>query len=118
MRKMIYISGKIGQDTITPEIREKFRKAEEMLVEYGWVVFSPATEKYQKKLKKEVKIEEKKWKDCEYGEFDWYSWALLYDMHLLALANAIYMLKDWRSSPGARAEHAFAKACKKDIIYE
>jgi hypothetical protein len=37
---------------------------------------------------------------------------------MLALANAIYMLKDWRSSPGARAEHAFAKACKKEIIYE
>ena len=52
------------------------------------------------------------------AEFDWYAWLLLWDMHALALCDAIYMLKDWKESNGATAEYYFAKACGKEIIFE
>jgi hypothetical protein len=38
--------------------------------------------------------------------------------NIVAPCDAIYMLSDWRDSPGATSEHAYAKACQKEIIYE
>lgn len=117
-QKLIYISGKIGSKKITKKIEAKFRKAQDRLLTDGWAVINPASPKSQERTKQEVAIEEKKWQDLEHGKFDWYAWVLLWDMHLLALADAIYMLADWQDSPGAIAEHAYAKACGKQIIYE
>ena len=103
-QKLIYISGKIGSKKVSKKTEAKFRKAQDRFLTDGWAVINP--------------IEEKKWQDLKYGKFDWYAWVLLWDMHLLALADAIYMLADWQDSPGAIAEHAYAKACGKQIIYE
>lgn len=117
-QKLIYISGKIGSKKITKKIEAKFRKAQDRLLTDGWDVINPASPQFQERARQEVAIEEKKWKDLKHGKFDWYAWVLLWDMHMLALADGIYMLADWQDSPGATAEHAYAKACGKQIIYE
>ena len=41
---------------------------------------------------------------------DFYAYCLLTDMMALTKMDAICMLPDWESSPGAKAELAFAKA--------
>ena len=117
-QKLIYISGKMGEKVLSAATIEKFQRAQDKLLKDGWAVFNPACEKYQRDTLKHVTIESKKWRDLKWGEFDWYTWTLLWDMHSLAICDAIYMLNDWELSPGATAEHAYAKACKKEIIYE
>ena len=117
-QKTIYISGKMGEKVLSAATIEKFQRAQDKLLKEGWAVINPASEKYQRDTMKQVTIESKKWRDFKWGEFDWYAWTLLWDMHLLAICDAIYMLNDWELSPGATAEHAYAEACKKEIFYE
>lgn len=117
-QKLIYISGKMGEKVLSAATIKKFQRAQDKLLKDGWAIFNPASEKYQLDTLKHVTIESKKWRDLKWGEFDWYAWTLLWDMHALAICDAIYMLNDWELSPGATAEHAYAKACKKEIIYE
>lgn len=117
-QKLIYISGKMGEKVLSEATVKKFEVAQEKLVGEGWAVINPASQVFQHGAQKHVKIESKKWKELEFGEFDWYAWLLLWDMHSLALCDAIYMLKDWKDSPGATAEYYYAKACGKEIIFE
>lgn len=116
--KLIYISGKMGEKRLSKQTKLKFAKAEEKLLNEGWVVINPARDNYQKETQHHVSIEEKKWQDLDFGKFDWYAWMLLWDMHSLALCDSIYMLADWQDSPGATVEHTFATATKKEIIYQ
>lgn len=118
MAKTIYISGKMGEKRLSKATIEKFKKAQEKMLAEGWSVINPANPQFQNEAQIHVSVEEKKWVDLEFGHFDWYSWMLLWDLHNLALCEAIYMLKDWKDSPGATAEHAYAKACGKIIFYE
>lgn len=118
MAKLIYISGKMGEKVLSMDTVKKFKKAQDRLAKEGWAIINPASRKFQRDAQKHVEVEGKKWVDMEFGYFDWYAWLLLWDMHSLALCDAIYMLKDWKQSPGAMTEHAYAKACKKKIIYE
>ena len=117
-QKLIYISGKMGEKVLSEATVKKFEVAQEKLVNEGWAVINPASPVFQRDAQKHVKIESKKWQKLDYGEFDWYAWLLLWDMHSLALCDAIYLLKDWQDSPGATAEYYYAKACKKEIIFE
>ena len=117
-QKIVYISGKMGEKKLSPITVKKFKDAQDMLVNEGLAVINPASPQFQKDAHHHVAIEEKKWQQLEFGEFDWYAWLLLWDLHSIALCDAIYMLADWRNSPGATSEHAYAKACKKEIIYE
>ena len=117
-QKMIYISGKIGEKKLSAATIRKFEVAQNRLLEEGWAVINPASESFQLNAQKHVRIEEKKWQDLKCGEFKWYNWLLLWDMHMLAICDAIYMLKDWQDSPGATAEYYYAKACGKEIMYE
>ena len=116
--KLIYISGKMGEKVLSEATVKKFEVAQEKLLNDGWTVINPASPVFQRNAQKHVRIEEKKWQDLEFGEFDWYALLLLWDMHSLALCDAIYMLKDWQDSPGATAEYYYAKACGKEIIFE
>ena len=118
MAKLIYISGKIGERTLSKATIDKFRVAQDWLLEQGWDVINPTAPKFQQNAKKEVAIEEEKWKTFSDYKFNWYAWLLLWDMHSLALCDAIYMLKDWKESKGATAEYYFAKACGKEIMFE
>ena len=117
-QKLIYISGKMGEKVLSKATVKKFEVAQNNLVNDGWAVINPASQVFQRDAQKHVKIEEKKWQDLDFGAFDWYAWLLLLDMHNLALCDAIYMLMDWRDSPGATAEYYYAKACGKEIIME
>ncbi len=47
-----------------------------------------------------------------------YKDALATDMALLASCDAIYMLRNWQDSPGAKAEYAFATACGMPVLYQ
>ena len=117
-QKLIYISGKMGEKVLSEATVKKFEAAQNKLVAEGWAVINPASPVFQRDAQKEVKIEEKKWKHLDLGEFDWYAWLLLWDMHSLALCDAIYLLSDWQDSPGATAEYYYAKACGKVIVFE
>ena len=44
--------------------------------------------------------------------------ALSWDMQRICECAAIYMLKGWEHSSGARAEHTLANALKLQVIYE
>ena len=118
MPKLIYISGKMGEQQLSQPTIDKFKKAQDKLVDEGWAVINPASPPFQKDAQKHVAIEAKKWKDLDFGAYDSYAWLLLWAMHALALADAIYMLKDWQDSPGATTEFFYAKACNKEIIFE
>jgi hypothetical protein len=39
-------------------------------------------------------------------------------MALIPTVDRLYMLEKWENSPGAVAEHAYAKSLKKTIVYE
>lgn len=117
-QKLIYISGKMGEKRLSPATVRKFKAAEDRLVRDGWAVINPGSPEFQRDAHEHVTVEESGWKSLDYGEFDWYAWLLLWDLHSLALCDAIYMLKDWKDSPGATAEYYYAKACRKEVIYE
>ena len=117
-QKLIYISGKMGENVLSEATVKKFAVAQNKLVNDGWAVINPANTVFQRSAQKHVEIEKKKWQNLDHGEFDWYAWLLLWDMHSLALCDAIYLLKDWTQSPGANAEYYYAKACGKEIIFE
>ena len=42
----------------------------------------------------------------------------LYNLSMVCQCTAIYMLRGWENSVGARAEHATAVWCGSNIIYE
>jgi hypothetical protein len=49
---------------------------------------------------------------------DFYTYALLRDMMALSCKDAIYLLRDWKESPGARAERVFCLAVGKRFFFE
>jgi hypothetical protein len=91
----IYISGSITRD---PDYRAHFAKAEEKLRRQGLHVFNPA---------KNEADPNKTWKDY-----------MKYDIWQLLTCSAIYMLKGWRRSKGARLEYRIAKALDLVIMKE
>jgi hypothetical protein len=117
-KMMIYVSGKMGQKRLSRKTVRKFFEAAERLRSYGWEVTDPACKEFQADLRAEMRNTEKDWKRVSDKPFDWYGFALLYAMHALEVCDAIYMLRDWKDSPGATAEHAFATATGKRILYE
>lgn len=120
MSERIYISGKMGEAVISEATKEKFAEAEKMLKKYGWTVVNPASDSYQKGLRREVRLRQKAWEKGFIGDmpFNEYTSMLLYDIHCISICDAIYMLRDWTDSLGARVEHAFAVACGKTIKYQ
>ena len=101
MKKRIYISGAVSD---IPEniYKAKFKKAEEFLKGLGYEVFNPVeSEIIQETFRK-------------YG----YDACLAKCIEKLSYCHCIFMLEGWTKSGGALAEKAYAKACKKDVIYE
>lgn len=91
----IYISGKI---TGTKDYIKRFERAEKTLSNY--IVINPA------KVNAQLPIETT-WE--EYMKMS---------MCMLEMCNAIYMLKDWEDSKGARLEYEFAKSKNYKIFFE
>lgn len=103
----IYISGKIGTDIITDEIRAKFNEAAAYIEKCGHEAINPIDPLYQalgsNYLSDEVS--------------DIYTRHLLFDLYKLATCDAIFLLPDWYDSPGATAEFSFAVATGKKVAY-
>ena len=114
----VYISGQIGELEPSPSTIEKFAKAEEKLRARGFDVFNPISRDASKCAKKILEEIEKA--HLEEGTFlpDIYSIILTMDIHQLSHCHAIYLLADYPYSPGARAEHAFARATKKNFFFQ
>ena len=112
----VYISGKIGEVVISEDTREKFDAAEKMLQDKGYRVFNPTDKVWVYGLQENHR--NTVWIIGKDIVMPFYDYCLLKDLQRLALCDAIYMLKDWRMSPGARAEHSFAEAVGKRFFFE
>lgn len=105
----IYISGKIGEEVISDATRQKFARAEKMLKDRGNQPINITGEWMQQSMR---------W------AFEWqqtrlyYEAILLYDLHVLSSCRAIYMLEDWKDSPGAKSELTFARATGKLVFFQ
>lgn len=111
----IYISGKVGEETISETTRKKFERIQKMLEREGYQVFNPTSVKHINHLK--FSINQRR-RFLQYRNVSNYTEILRMDISELAKCDAIYMLPDFLDSPGAKAEHAFAIACKKQIFYD
>lgn len=115
----IYISGKMGEQSLSEVTRDKFAQAEERLKAEGWEPINPATDEYQDFMQGVLAEAFEDWEDSDIdGEWNEYAEMLMHDLRIISLCDALYMLADWKQSPGATAEHAYAKALGKEIRYE
>lgn len=93
--KTVYISGAITSD---PHYLTKFARAQESLKVVGVKqVFNPPD---------------------ILGPGHSYDAYMEVDFVFVRRAEAVFALRDWRTSPGARAEVAYAECLKKIIVYE
>ena len=105
-----YISGKIGEDEISEATRNKFLNAAKVLANEGYEPFDPSATLWVEYLKTSYAREEHVQALMGKQLPDFYAYCLLTDMMALTKMDAICMLPDWESSPGAKAELAFAQA--------
>ena len=99
-KQTIYIAGKItGLDP--KEARMNFKNAQEYI--------ESATEFFIVKNPMQINAKQNghEWKDY-----------MLKDIEVLFNCNAIYMLKNWKDSKGARIEHCIAIEMNKYILYQ
>lgn len=92
----VYISGPISSDDF---YKIHFARAEEELKEAGYEVVSPVVDEDDGVL-------------VTYKEF------IDHDLQLLADCDAIYMLRNWQKSKGARLEHQYARTTEMWIAYQ
>lgn len=124
----VYISGKIGEESPRPETLAKFQAAEEMLKRKGFEVFVPTKSGLGRsaelmshvhiRLRERVKGYCDLIAELDYSKTrDWYSCIMLLDLGELSWCDAIYMLPDWKQSPGAMVEYYYAIATKKKLFF-
>lgn len=104
----VYISGKIGEEVLSDATREKFAKAEEYLRSWDFEVFNPTISG----LGREAEIR------AAANGTDFYTEIMKLDLVELEKCDAIYMLKDWCDSPGAKKELSRAKELGLAIWHE
>lgn len=107
--KRVYISGKIGEEVLSDATREKFARAERFLRSQGHAVFNPTTSGYGEYAERYVKAYNDGTEGL-YRQRQWYDQILLMDLSALCSCDAICLLDDWRQSPGAKVELAYAQA--------
>ena len=111
----IYMSGKIGEKVISDATRQKFAKIQKMVEAQGHTVFNPVSDEWQDYLRTWMKGHDIYLHNNGISE---YTETLRLDIGVLIKCDAIYMLPDFIDSPGAKAEHAFAIACKMQVFYD
>ena len=90
----VYISGKITGDA---DYKQKFKTAQNILEAVGFEVFNPA----------EQEDTGKPW-----------TWYMRKDIAGLMECDAIFLLKDWEESKGARLEYYIAQQLEMKIFRE
>lgn len=112
MGKRIYVAGPMRN------IKEfnfpSFFLAEEKLTRKGWKVVNPARHDIEEYG---LDVTGLTGDMDELNGFDLNA-ALKWDMKQICDADAIFMLRGWEHSSGARAEHALASALNHQILYE
>ena len=93
MNKTIYIAGKITGDK---DYRAKFCLADVRLRIEGYKVLNPAL--------LPDGLERRQYMDICFA--------------MIRQSDAVYFLKDWKESEGAKIEHALAEYEEREIIYE
>ena len=96
----IYISGKMSGSEQNA-VMEKFDRARRELEEAEHEVLTPTS-----------LPQEEAYPTLSHQDYMHVCYAVI------DICDAVYMLKDWTESPGARAEHAFAKAIGLEVMYE
>lgn len=118
--KKIYIAGPMSG---YPEFNfPAFFRAQASFETDGWIVFNPANKQGEEAVVKHSSFgegDDKALLKSGWSFREAYKW----DTDRVIDADAIYMLKGWEASPGARGEHAVAMAMKTkypeyEIIYE
>lgn len=94
MKLKVYISGPI---TDNPDFKKQFAEASAYVEKYGYEAVNPANNE----------IPDGNWQDY-----------MKMDLHQLIDCNAIYMLKGWSKSKGAKLEHRIAKELNMLISYQ
>lgn len=100
----IYISGKITGD---PNYKEKFKKAVHFLIENKDDFFPLEKESFIINPAELQLPENASWSDY-----------MKIDIKTLLDCDAIYMLKDWKESEGAKLEHHIADKMNIKIFYQ
>ena len=95
MKEKIYLSGGIS-GRLLEEVKREFLNKEIELEENGYEVLNP----FRNGL------------DANAPYFE----HMLKDIEMLFQADAIYMLRDWNLSDGARVEHFIANTYKKKVF--
>lgn len=119
----IYISGKIGEEVISDATRQKFERAEKMLQEKGYDVVNPTARYIQEAImekREEVTTMIASGESLMEKQFDNLDYRITLGtvMMLIRVCDAIYMLDDFPSSPGARAELSTARAMGLKRIFQ
>ena len=104
----VYISGKIGEEVLSEGTRRKFAKAERELREWDFDVFNPTTSGLGSRADELARQ----------NGTDFYTEIMKLDLEALKWCDAIYLLKDWEDSPGARVEKAEAERLGIAVWYE
>ena len=106
----------MGEDILSDATIEKFNRAADYLIEQGWKVRNPVGETVQLDIQ-QVHSKMEAQLNRELTDKERYESSLVVDIIMLSHCDAIYLLPDWKESPGAIAEAAFAQAVGKEIIY-
>ena len=94
LNKIVYISGAISSD---PDFLRKFRNARiKLLHEKPKLILDPTL----------LPVD---WEYVDYME---------HCMLMVRRADSLLMLPDWKNSPGAQAEYAYAVSLNKEIVYD
>lgn len=107
--KKIYIAGPMSG---IPEFNfPKFFAKEQELKDDGWLVFNPANKSNEEAVTKHTSFNTGN--SVALVSDGWsFKEAYKWDTDKVIEADAIYMLKGWEASPGARGEHSVAMAMK------
>lgn len=109
MAKTIYIAGKVSNEPLA-EVTAKFGQAQKELEAKGYTVINPLAVTA-------AAFDNTDGEDDRWLHMPW-AYAMRLTVAAMMTADEIYMLRDWRTSPGAVIEHELAERLKYEIHYQ
>lgn len=96
----IYIAGKIGALGVSV-MRHRFDAAARLLKRFNWATVNPCD------IEGDVASENRTWQQC-----------MIADLHELLDCDAVFALRGWHKSNGAKIEVNLAQKLKKPVLFE